>query len=245
MTLLPTKTLLVDGDPLTYRFGIASDINEAVKNYHRYIREVELAAGVDSTEVYLTAPDCLKGYRYHLAKIRPYQGNRTGKPPNLPTRKALWKYIKDNGGITHAVAEADDMLVHKGNLDPQRYIILSPDKDLHQSLAPVWNSDYQQPFPGYHTLLQILSGDRADNIPSLVPGKGLKRAEKFLGAYKDLKTAQEAVVGLAGTDTLRLAEISSLVILGHPNPIRRLQTFWGKPDWLRDAWKIMRKRLDA
>lgn len=243
MNLLPTKVLLVDGDPLTYRFGIAEDFEEAKKNLHKYLKEVEMAAGVDSTEIYLTAQDCLKGYRYHLARIKPYQGNRSGKSPNLPTRKALWDYLKSSGGITHSVAEADDMLVHKGNQGPDKYIILSPDKDLHQSKAPIWGSEYQQPYHGYHTLLQILSGDRADNIPPLVPGMGPKKAEKFLSPFTSLPEAQQAVVELAGVDTPRLAEISSLVVLGRPNPIRRLQDFWGTPDWLREAWGILKERL--
>ena len=228
MDLIQEYTLLVDGDPLSYRFGVDGDPERAWSNLQHHIRSAVMASGATSTKLFLTAPDCLKGYRYHLAKIKPYQGNRKGKTINLPTRRYLWNRMLAEGGISNPILEADDMIVATGNRDPKHCIILSPDKDMHQCLAPVWMSEYKQPYTGYHILSQVLQGDRADNIPSLVPGVGPAKAAKILSAFQTVQEAREGVLSLAKGNTLRLAEISSLVILGAwRTPSARVRSFWG------------------
>lgn len=227
MDLIQEYTLLVDGDPLSYRFGVDEDPERAWSNLQHHVRSVMMASGATSSKIFLTGPDCLKGYRYHLAKIKPYQGNRKGKTLNLPTRKYLWNRMQDAGGITSLILEADDMIVATGNRDPEHCIILSPDKDMHQCLAPVWMSEYKQPYVGYHILSQILQGDRADNVPGLVYGIGPKKAAKILDAFESLQEARRAVLDMAEGNTLRLAEISALLLLGAwRRPSDRVRSLW-------------------
>lgn len=228
MDLVKETHLLVDGDPLTYRFGIAESLYEGMKNLNRYLREVLMQTGATKMTIFLTALDCNKMYRYHVGKIKPYQGNRSGKSPNLPTRKAIFQRLLNEGAVIDKIREADDMLVDASNADPDNTWILSPDKDLHQAKGRVYGSDYKQPFHGYHALSQILQGDKADNIPSLVPGLGPKKAAKFLAPFGTLSEARQGVFELAKGDTLRLAEISALVLLGgSTDPAERVREFWG------------------
>ena len=235
--------LLVDGDPLTYRFGIADDPEEGIQNLWTYIHQVEQRVNADKTTIFLTAQDCNKGWRFHIARIKPYQGNRSSKPSGLPTRKLLWEHLKQSGGVTDDHAEADDLIVAMADRDPQHHVILSPDKDLRQSLAKVFGHEEEpMPFPKYQACWQILSGDRADNIPPLLKGYGPKKAEQFLEGIKTLGEAQEAIKEAAGTDTLRLAEISALVLLGATSPIQRLKDFWGRQEWLREPCRVLAER---
>lgn len=225
--MIPSITLLVDGDPLTYKFGIAEDPDEAYRHYRRYLRELIHATGASTVKVYLTPQDCLKMYRYHVGTIKPYQGNRSGKTYNLPSRKFLFRMLLEDGAIVNKFREADDLIVDASNADPEFSWIISPDKDLHQARGRVWQSEYKQPFHGYHALYQILQGDRADNIPALIQGWGPKKSEKFLSPFNSLQEARKAVFELARDNTSRLWEISALVLLGGPvDPAERVREFW-------------------
>lgn len=238
MDIIKGVHLLVDGDPLSYRFGAINDPDDAWRSLKRYITQVENACYASRTTIYLTGPDCMKGYRYHVARIKPYQGNRTKGKPSLPSRKYLWNKMLDNGAISNPILEADDMLVATGNQDPSNSVILSPDKDLKQSLAPVWMDEEKAPYDGYFILKQILTGDRADNIPALLRGYGNVKAEKFLKSFEDGLEARRAVLELAEGDYLRLAEITALVALGASRwPSGRIKGVWGDmipPEILRE-----------
>lgn len=127
-------------------------------------------------------------YRYDLATIQPYKGNRKGmrKPIHY---EDITKYLRN---VYDAVLvdgqEADDSIsIAAHNLRKRgiEYVVLSLDKDLDQVPGKHWNwvkgNEYEISSEKATRLFyqQILSGDGTDNIRG-IPGVGKVKAERIL-----------------------------------------------------------------
>ena len=141
-------------------------------------------------ELYLTGKD---NFRYDVATIQPYKGNR--KDVARPTHeKAIRQYMIDNwGAIVIDGQEADDAVSIRQTMLGDRSCIVSADKDL--DMVPGWHSKLRKGkeddklTPYYvteeegllHFYTQLLTGDPTDNIQG-VPGIGKVKAGKLLQA---------------------------------------------------------------
>jgi len=138
-----------------------------------------------SYETFLTATD-KSNFRYEVATIQPYKGNRKGVP--RPTHeKAIREYLIDRWGATVSEGqEADDDVSISAHYYSPNYVIASEDKDLET--VPGWHTKLSnielykitptQARVNFYT--QMLTGDTADHIRG-VPGIGIKGAEKIIG----------------------------------------------------------------
>ena len=128
-------------------------------------------------------------FRYELATLLPYKGNRTaeGKPKLLEEIK---KFVTDNyevESVDHL--ESDDLLSAKQDTVDGTTIIVCQDKDLN--MCPGWRYHTGKKKLEYITeeagrlafYSQLLSGDPVDNIPGLY-GVGPKTIEKLLAKCK-------------------------------------------------------------
>lgn len=127
-------------------------------------------------------------FRYELAKIKPYKGNRTGKdkPVNLGFAFAYLKAAY--GAITCEGQEADDGVATAAaelGYDPDRVCIISNDKDLRTVPGMLINQRTKEAefiteedalYNFYH---QVLAGDVADNVGGCW-GVGDVKAHKIL-----------------------------------------------------------------
>lgn len=189
----PNK-LLIDADYLIYAIGFTcEDVSERTAK-NRLVETLENLVYVhlkaDSYEAFLTG----KGnFRYDIAKTVPYKGNRkdTAKPPYYQELRD--HMVKRLGAVVVEGQEADDEVAIRMSKEPDTYTLVGVDKDLLQ--IPGWHFNpakelerYVNEFEAYKSFcLQLLTGDRTDNIPGL-QGVGPKKAEK---ALKDSKTKQE------------------------------------------------------
>jgi hypothetical protein len=151
---------------------------------------VYLHLKADSYEAFLTG----KGnFRYDIAKTAPYKGNRKDmkKPVHYDALRAYM--VKRLGAVIVEGQEADDEVAIRMSAEPDKYLLVGVDKDLLQ--IPGWHHNpktaetrYIDDFQAYKNFcLQLLTGDRIDNIPGLL-GIGPKKAEK---ALKEATTQQE------------------------------------------------------
>lgn len=136
----------------------------------------------------------INNFRYNLATLLPYKGNREDiKPINFYKIK---EFIEESYRTTSVdYLESDDILAHYGNLKYDSVVICSTDKDL--KTVPSNNFDIMhnvcsiitEQEARYNFWYQILIGDSTDNIPSPF-NLGPVRAKKILptaGAdYSDL-----------------------------------------------------------
>lgn len=186
--------LLIDADYLIYAIGFTcEDVSERTAK-NRLVETLEnlvyIHLKADSYEAFLTG----KGnFRYDIAKTVPYKGNRkdTAKPPYYQELRD--HMVKRLGAVVVEGQEADDEVAIRMSKEPDTYTLVGVDKDLLQ--IPGWHfnpakdlEQYVNEFEAYKSFcLQLLTGDRTDNIPGL-QGIGPKKAEK---ALKDSKTKQE------------------------------------------------------
>lgn len=183
------RELLADGDALAYYCAGKDDTSpgQARTNLLMFLREAERASGSERVRVFVTGRGSDKGKRYAVAKVKPYQGNRSGgrRPKN-------WEFLREvlEGGVpgfpTEVTnnAEADDLFGrYSARLGAANVVILTQDKDMH--MVPGWHMDWKTKEltfapPGLWSLpygdkvlgrkwfwLQMLMGDTADHIPGL------------------------------------------------------------------------------
>ncbi|CAB4241383.1 hypothetical protein UFOVP60_37 [uncultured Caudovirales phage] len=183
------RVLLVDGDALAYTSAGGDDCSpgQARANLVNKVNQAKHASGADSIKLLLTARYSHKGHRYSIARVKPYQGQRSSgrRPKN-------WQYLRDlleQGGVpfdieSTATLEADDLFHHYSVLlGAENVVIYTQDKDLR--MVPGWHlrwDDNDLCFlkPGVFRMehggkvfgnawfwVQMLQGDTADNIPGL------------------------------------------------------------------------------
>jgi 5'-3' exonuclease len=213
MKKLKPKKVLIDGDLHCYDIpyaaesgleeGVSPSLDYCMLAFESRLERILEATGCTEYVIYLTG----KGnFRENLATIKPYKGNRSGKP-KLYKLMREWLQFKFQAEVIHGM-EADDKLAIEQKGDT---VICSRDKDLR--MVEGWHYGYQcgkQPeFKlkwidklGYlerndkgkvkggglmFFYLQMLTGDTTDNIQG-VPKVGDVKAYNIL---KDCTTEQE------------------------------------------------------
>jgi hypothetical protein len=139
-------------------------------------------APVASYKGYMTGPG---NFRYELATIQPYKGNRvTPKPVHFEAIRDF--LLRECNAETVEGIEADDKLVIEWGRNPDNTVVATIDKDLstvpgitlynwkHKTLTTLTKEEANLNF-----YKQILTGDLIDNIPG-VNGLGPAKADKLL-----------------------------------------------------------------
>lgn len=240
--------VLVDGDPLAYKYGSLNDPALAEYQVGLLIGQLQSLGDV---RVFLTSPSSVKGYRYHIAKTAPYQGTRSDSKGTFPCKGRVRAYLKSLPGTQEtSLLEADDLLAQASREAPGS-LIYSPDKDmmgltggflrLEDPLreptwvapgASWWDPERKNYWGWKQPLYQILTGDRADNIKPILPSLKPKQAREILDASGSRQEGLQAVMDLllrSGAQPERIVEQTALVALsGAENPAKRVGEFWGR-----------------
>ena len=176
-----SPVLLLDGDSLCYKVTAdAKKMQTAINRFERGVLELLFLTKCSTARVHLTPKGCYKNGRHLLKGIKPYQGNRTGKPkPPLlePLRQSLGSVFADHPDFSvhlNYAIEADDALIQDTHRLPNT-LLVSEDKDLlvchtpHYDLATgqIVRLDANDRF-GWLTLTETNSGIKK------LTGKGTK-----------------------------------------------------------------------
>lgn len=183
------RLLIVDGDGLCYYCAGNDDTapGTARKNLIDKLRSAQVACGASHIKIVVTARGSHKGYRYAVARVKPYQGQRTSdrRPKN-------WAYLRELlelGGLEADIdieftdiAEADDLFSRYALSHPD-CVIYTQDKDMRMipgkhldwlthllfKLEPTaWRATaFDKVWGRAWFWQQMLQGDQADNIPGL------------------------------------------------------------------------------
>lgn len=219
--VLQGRTLHLDGDGLAY-YCAGNDetlLGEARERLADKVRNMKEACGAESSHILLTGSGSHKGHRYAVARVKPYQGQRSNsrRPKNwAPLRDLLVDGYFGDGTRIVTNAEADDLFGYYGHADPEHTVIGTQDKDMR--MIPGWHIDWVSHLicyvpPGTYDYvfndkqfgrkwfwLQMLHGDTADYIPGLpwYMGKDPKGKDKL---YKcGPETAKDALAGTKSCD---------------------------------------------
>jgi hypothetical protein len=193
------KIALVDADFLVYRIAFTTEdqpVGIAKARLTEWLEDfiyVKLKA-----DYYLAWITGKSNYRYDIAKTVPYKGNRKDavKPKHYDALRE--HLVKRHDAILTVGEEADDAVAMDSTILLDECWIVHVDKDLDQLQGwhynPVKDEKYYvDKFTAFKKFcIQILTGDRTDNIPGLA-GIGPKKAEK---ALRDAKT-EEALLKAA------------------------------------------------
>lgn len=188
------KIALVDADFLVYRIGFSTEDEPVGIAKARLTEWLEDFIYVNlKADHYLAWITGKSNYRYDIAKTVPYKGNR--KDVQRPKHyEALREHlVKRHDAIITVGEEADDAVAMGSTILLDECWIVHVDKDLDQLQGwhynPVKDERYYvNAFEAYKSFcVQLLTGDRTDNIPGL-QGIGPKKADK---ALKDAKTQEE------------------------------------------------------
>ena len=164
------------------------NLDDVLADCKSRIIEIQSLTNTKSAELHFTEG---RNFRYDVYDM--YKANRknTRYPQGMGAvkRKLLETY---DGGI-HSTYEADDIVVLRKRINPDKYVLCAVDKDVYKSVvgkhfnyyrSAHYNIDmkwveteavdaYKFPY------LQTLMGDSTDNIPGC-PGIGPKKAEKAI-----------------------------------------------------------------
>ncbi len=200
-----TKTALIDADVITYQAAYAfqrkdEEIGdwESVQTYiDNLIESIVERAGYQKYRLFLTGSH---NFREDIAKTHKYKGNRQD-------REKPWHY--DNirvyliGRYEAEVIdymEADDALaIAQVQAPPGTTVICTIDKDLLQVPGTHYNwkrdelTEVDEYGGWYNLYMQVLCGDRADNIPG-IDGIGPTKSEGILEGSEDMMDMHERVV---------------------------------------------------
>ena len=153
---------------------------QLVKNL---LTKIKSRTGCTDMRIFLSGEN---NFRYDIATIKPYKGNRTNRKPYWFNE--IRQYLIDNRGaeVVQGI-EADDALAM---FAANNTILCTIDKDLDQIVGMHYN--YQKDciydvsedsaLRSFYT--QLLVGDVTDNIRG-VPGVGKKTARRLMNACKD------------------------------------------------------------
>jgi 5'-3' exonuclease len=178
---------LIDGDILVYRIGFSvndpEDEKFAIARMGNFVEKLLNVDDIDSYTGFITGKS---NYRQDIATENAYKGNR--KDAKRPVHyKALREYLMNKWCFELIDGqEADDAIgIAAYALPENQSCIMSIDKDL--DMIRGWHYNFVKQ-DLYHVkeeeaiknfYMQILTGDRVDNIPGL-RGIGPKKAEKIL-----------------------------------------------------------------
>lgn len=157
-------------------------IGHAISNVKNVIDKIAGDLGSDNFVVHLSSTEQV--YRYQLATMKEYKGNRDARKPHHYA--TIRSYIYDRLPCVYAEGvEADDTMLMEANEHDGDAVVVSIDKDLQQN--PGLFYDFVAEQLGYideesalrNLYQQILSGDSVDNIPGC-PGIGDVKAARIL-----------------------------------------------------------------
>ena len=184
---------LIDADLIAYEAASAADMVDegyerrsfdyVIDKVDESIRFITENSGCDSYELFITGKD---NFRYDIATVKPYKGNRSDKPKPFyleSTRKLLESY----GAVVCDGMEADDMLaVRAREMEYKDCCICSRDKDLRMvpcmqyswevGLQPEWGPELVDTLGELHFRFsdKILKNGEKSNAIKKVWGTGLK-----------------------------------------------------------------------
>ena len=226
--------VLVDADVLVYRSAFSTegmsqeDAEHKVEEVLDEIMEhVLFSPNPDLLQLYLTGAN---NFRYDMATIAPYKGNRSGKekPEHF---YHLRGYLVDHWGAEVSEGEeADDLIAKAATKQGPTSIIVSVDKDFLQVPCTFFNLtkrefikvDEQSGMLFFYT--QVLTGDRADNIKG-VPNVGPVKAKRILEGLTTEQELYEACLETYDGDAEALLENARLLWLR-----REEDELWFPPD---------------
>lgn len=179
------RLCIIDADSLLYYTMGANSLEEAISDIDSRIIDILEKCKSKNYILCVTEDNC---FRYDLATIRPYKGNR--KKGNKPIIfYALKQHLKQKYlAYSDKRLEADDAVAFfkKKLEDTYDIIICSPDKDVRETVEGK-HYDYSKNKFTTTSLMeackflftQTLTGDSTDNIQG-VPGVGTVKANKLL-----------------------------------------------------------------
>lgn len=211
---------LIDADILEWEFGTGTDSEGKLipwpfvqSRVQARINGIMEATGADEYQLFLTSDD-KSNFRYNVATIKPYKGNRKTEKPYYYNH--IRNFLVDHRGAIEIFGmEADDAIgiaqytdymrafhcigenPENDHVDPRlcETIICSRDKDLR--MIPGWHYSWgvgnQQEKPkrwiNEHEAItnfycQVLTGDTVDNIPGLF---GVGKSSKLLAGIARCK----------------------------------------------------------
>jgi DNA polymerase-1 len=219
--IVPGRLLLADGDGLCYYCAGNDETapGQARINLLDKLRSAARSCGAERIKVLVTGAGSHKGYRYAVARVKPYQGHRTGnhRPKN-------WQFLRElleQGDLppdieiefTHT-AEADDLFSRYAEMHPD-CVIFTQDKDMRMvpgkhlewkthiltDVPPCWVLTAHDLVYGRQWFwMQMLHGDAADNIPGLpwYTDGSINKSGLNKGKVKEIRCgeASSAVKGL-------------------------------------------------
>jgi 5'-3' exonuclease len=194
---------LLDCDSFIWAACCAAKEDEPVENV-KHTLKLKMQSIIDkfdrglSYHAYLTSTD-KSNFRYALAKIKPYKGNRTQPKPQYfeEAREYLVKYW--NAEVIYGM-EADDAIGIVQYSDKSRNTcIVSIDKDM--LTVPGFYLNWRTGAYGYTSLLeadrnfwkQMITGDTTDNIQG-VQKWGKVKADKLLAECATSEEMRQAVI---------------------------------------------------
>lgn len=222
---------LIDGDILTYRFGFAANDKpfpicaKRIEDWFVDLMLFELE-DADDYEGYLTP---IRGnFREDYAVTAPYKGNRKGSKP-VHYDEIRWTLFHDYGFKVAVEQEADDSMGIEACRRPGECIIVTIDKDLDMIPGEHYNFVKKERYwvseqeGVYNFYLQILTGDRVDNIIGL-RGIGPAKARKIISIDMTEKEMYDAVLKAYDNNHARVIENARLLWIR-----RRENELWTPP----------------
>jgi 5'-3' exonuclease len=228
-------TALIDGDILVYRVGFSTNEPDeekfAVSRMGNFVDRLIRLEGIETYEGYLTGKN---NYRSEIATEQAYKGNR--KDARKPVHyDSLREYLVSKWGFTVIDGqEADDAMGIKAyDLPEDSSCIMTIDKDL--DMIRGWHYNFVKEDLYYVTekeaiknfYIQILTGDRVDNIPG-IKGIGPVKANKILENCTTEKSLFKAVSEKYDHDIDKLTERGRLLWIR-----RKEKQLWKPPNTSR------------
>lgn len=220
---------LVDADILVYRFGFASEGDPAefaLARLSEFLDNLSMQEGIDEVWGYLTG----KGnFRNEIAVTAPYKGTRVAEKPYH--FQLLREYMERAWGFEVVDGmEADDAIgIEAYRNEPEETIIVSIDKDLNMIRGHHYNFVKEEKYfvteeeAIRNFYLQILTGDKVDNIKGL-QGIGPVKSKKLLTDCTTELEMYEAVLKAYDGDEARVLENARLLWI-----LREEKQVWHPP----------------
>ena len=220
---------LVDADILVYRFGFASEGDPAefaLARLSEFLDNLSMQEGIDEVWGYLTG----KGnFRHEIAVTAPYKGTRVAEKPYH--FQLLREYMERAWGFEVVDGmEADDAIgIEAYRHEPEETIIVSIDKDLNMIRGHHYNFVKEEKYfvteeeAIRNFYLQILTGDKVDNIKGL-QGIGPVKSKKLLADCNTELEMYEAVLKAYDGDEARVLENARLLWI-----LREEKQIWHPP----------------
>ena len=210
--------ILIDGDIIGYRIGFSTEEENEKIVISRVATFIETMLWEDleaeTYQGYLTGKE---NFRYDIARTAPYKGNRTApKPKHL---QLIRDYLVSAWDFQVSVGqEADDSIAIEHTARNHESIIASIDKDFLQLRGNHWNfvkkemTVVTEEEALLNFYLQVLTGDRVDNIIGL-KGIGPVKAKQRLAGCTSATEMYIACVEAYGGSEERVLENCRLLWL--------------------------------